>query len=57
MNRHVLVESPLVREPFESNRPDGPPMVLVLLLVLAVFAFVFLTDPSFVTFEQSAINP
>ena len=35
MNRHVSIETPLVRDPLESNRPDGPPLSLVLLLVLA----------------------
>ena len=57
MNRRVSFDTPLPSDPLESTRQDGPPMVLVLLLVVAVFAFVFLTDPSFVTFEQSAVNP
>jgi hypothetical protein len=56
MNRPFSIEAPLARDPYEITRDDGPPMILVLFLIMAVFAFVFLSDPSFVTFEQSAIN-
>jgi hypothetical protein len=57
MNQHSPIEGFLAREPSATTRRDRPSSLWLLLLALAIVAFVFLTDPSFVPVEQQGIIP